>query len=419
MLFFYNSLLYLFKLFSPILFYFSEKGRDWLEGQKFILDALITVEQKYISSKCIWMHCASLGEYEQGKSVLQALKNQYPNHKIILTLFSPSGFKLPATFFYADEVFPLLLDGKNRAKVWIKAIHPEIAIFVKQEFWYHYLKELSLQKIPVFLVSGTISSSLLLNVSIYKNWYLKIGQLFTILFLQSKRDIELASKYGFKNAVLSGNTRVESVLKNKEIQWVNNVLASFTNQSDTIIFGSVWTEDIPYLKHFLEHPLFKNWKIIWAPHDISPKQNKKWTDSFYNIEGLNFFSEVNKSNINSRILILDTMGVLKYAYRYAQLVYVGGGFGKGIHNLLEPIVYQIPVIYGPNHHAFPEATWLIEHGGGFCIHHLEDWKSILEKMHLPAFRINCGMIASSYIAQNMGTIDKILPYLQTVLDKNE
>lgn len=419
MLFFYNILLSLFKLFSPILFYFSAKGRDWLEGQKFISDALITVEQKYISSKCIWMHCASLGEYEQGKSVLQALKNQYPNHKIILTLFSPSGFKLPATFFHADDVFPLLLDGKNRAKVWLKAIHPEIAIFIKQEFWYHYLKELSLQKIPVFLVSGTISSSLLLNISIYKNWYLKIGQLFTILFLQSKRDIDLASKYGFKNAVLSGNTRVESVMKNKEHQWENNVLASFTNQSDTIIFGSTWKEDIPYLKDFIEHPLFKNWKIICAPHDISPKQTKKWWDSFYNIEGIIFFSEVNKSNINSRIMILDTMGVLKYAYRYAQVVYVGGGFGKGIHNLLEPIVYQIPVIYGPNHQAFPEATWLIERGGGFCIHHLEDWRSILDKMHLHSFRNNCGMIASSYITQNMGTIGKIMPYLQTILDKNE
>lgn len=419
MLIFYHFLLLLFKSTAPFFLGFSAKGRDWLEGQKIISNAIGSLENKYISSKCIWMHCASLGEYEQGKPLLQELKGRFPDYKIVLTVFSPSGFKLEPSFFDADDVCPLLLDGKNEARKWIKAVHPQIAIFVKQEFWYHYLKELNLQKIPVFLISGTISNSILLKFGLYKNWYLKLTELFTILFLQSKIDFDRAKNYGLTNAMLSGNTRVDSVWKNKEFQWENTVLASFTHESNTFIFGSAWTEDIPLLNHLLENPLFKSWKIIWAPHDISLQHINRLKEALPKNEGIQLFSESNTSDIKSRILVLNTIGILKYAYRYAQLVYVGGGFGKGIHNLLEPIVYQIPVVFGPNYHAFPEAHHLKMTGGGFCAENLAAWKLILDKLENPVFRNQCGMIASSYIVQNMGTINNILPYLYTVLDKKE
>jgi 3-deoxy-D-manno-octulosonic-acid transferase len=166
-------------------------------------------------------------------------------------------------------------------------------------------------------------------------------------------------------------------------------------------------------------PLFKKWKIIWAPHDISPKQKNILLDALDDKKSIIFLSDANLEVQNNRILVLDTIGMLKYAYRYAKLVYVGGGFGKGIHNLLEPMVYHLPVVFGPNHLAFPEARYLVENGGGFCINNLKDWDAVLEKLNIPAFRDNCGIIASSYIAGNMGTMDKILPYLYTVLDKNE
>jgi len=419
MLFLYNILLYFFKTLAPSFLYFSSKGREWLEGQKKISGAIVSIEHKYISSKCIWMHCASLGEYEQGKPVLWALKEKYPDHKLILTFFSPSGFKLPAAFFLADDVYPLPLDGEKAAKTWIMAIHPEIAIFVKQEFWYHYLRELNLQKIPVFLISGTMSSSSLLKFPFYKNWYLNICRFFNILFLQSEKDVVIAANYPLENALLSGNTRVDSVIKNKELEWKNEIINSFTSQSDVIFFGSAWPVDIPILQHFMANPLFKKWKIIWAPHDISPKQKNILLDALDDKKSIIFLSDANLEVQNNRILVLDTIGMLKYAYRYAKLVYIGGGFGKGIHNLLEPMVYHLPVVFGPNHLAFPEARYLVENGGGFCINNLKDWDAVLEKLNIPAFRDNCGIIASSYIAENMGTMDKILPYLYTVLDKNE
>lgn len=419
MLFFYNLLLYFFNRLAPLCLFFSAKGRSWVEGQRYISGLLTSMELEYSSSKCIWMHCASLGEYEQGKPVLLALKEKYPDYLIILTFFSPSGFKLPSSFFLADAVFPLPLDGEKVAKKWIKAIHPEIAIFVKQEFWYHYLKELNFQKIPVFLLSGTMSSSLLLKFPFYKNWYVNICQYFTKLFLQSEKDVAIATNYQLANALLSGNTRVDSVIKNKELEWKNEVINSFASQSDVIFFGSSWLADIPYLQHFLANPLFKNWKIIWAPHDISLKQKSVLMNALVDKKSVQFLSDGDKALRNNRILVLDTIGMLKYAYRYAKLVYVGGGFGKGIHNLLEPMVYHLPVVFGPNHLAFPEARYLVENGGGFCINHLKDWDAVLEKLSIPTFREHCGIIASSYIAENMGTLDNILPFITIWLDKNE
>jgi 3-deoxy-D-manno-octulosonic-acid transferase len=286
---------------------------------------------------------------------------------------------------------------------------------VKQELWFHFLNELKLQKIPVFLVSGTISSSLL-KMPVYTSWYVKMCRLFSVLFLQNTEDIDLAKKYNLHNTVLAGNSRVDSVKKNKEVSWENEIIEAFTLGSDTIIFGSTWSEDIPFLQYFLANSAYKNWKIIWAPHEISSLQINLLFSAVKDENSIKRFTNVSEYTGNERILLLDTLGILKYAYRYAQLAYVGGGFGKGIHNLLEPIVYEIPVIFGPKFKAFPEAHFLVENGGGFSIKNVKDWQRILEKLIEPDYRNNVGMIASSYIVQNMGTMDKILPYISEVLD---
>ncbi len=399
----------------PVLALFSKKWALWTDGQKQTKNSISAIDALCSSSKCVWVHCASLGEYEQVKPILLEIKSRFPECLIILTFFSPSGFNRPSSFFQADAVFPLPLDGQKVAKAWINALRPSLVLFVKQELWFHYLNELKLQKIPVFLVSGTLSSSLL-KMSVYSSWYVKMCHLFSVLFLQNTEDIDLAKKYNLHNTVLAGNSRVDSVKNNKEVAWENEIIEAFTLGSDTIVFGSTWPVDIPYLQDFLSNPAYKNWKIIWAPHEISSHQINLLCSSLKDETSIILFSKASEGTGNERILLLDTLGMLKYAYRYARLAYVGGGFGKGIHNLLEPIVYEMPVIFGSNFKAFPEAHFLVENGGGFSIKNVKDWQFVLEKLLDPENRHKVGLIASSYIVQNMGTVDKILPYISEVLD---
>jgi 3-deoxy-D-manno-octulosonic-acid transferase len=398
----------------PVLALFSKKWALWTDGQKLTKKSISSIKTLCSSSNCVWVHCASLGEYEQAKPILVEIKRRFPEYLIILTFFSPSGFNRPSSFFQADAVFPLPLDGQKVAKFWINALRPSLVIFVKQELWFHYLNELNLQKIPVILVSGTLSSSLL-KMPVYSSWYVKMCHLFSVLFLQNTKDIELAKKYNLHNTILAGNSRVDSVKFNKEVSWENEIIKAFTLDSDTIIFGSTWSVDIPFLQDFLANSAYKNWKIIWAPHEISSHQINLLFSAVKDEKSIILFSKASEATGVERILFLDTLGMLKYAYRYVQLAYVGGGFGKGIHNLLEPIVYEMPVIFGPNFKAFPEAHFLVENGGGFSIKNVKDWKLVLEKLIDPEDRHKVGMIASSYIVQNMGTVDKILPYLCEVL----
>jgi len=399
----------------PVLALFSKRWGAWTDGQKQTKNSISAIDALCSSSKCVWVHCASLGEYEQVKPILFEIKSRFPEYLIILTFFSPSGFYRPSSFFQADAVFPLPLDGQKVAKSWINALRPSLVLFVKQELWFHYLNELNLQKIPVILVSGTLSSSLL-KMPVYSLWYVKICRLFSVLFLQNTKDMELAKKYNLHNTILAGNSRVDSVKKNKEVSWENEIIKDFTLDSDTIIFGSTWPEDIPFLQYFLANSAYKNWKIIWAPHEISSHQINLLFSYVKDEKNIILFSKASEATGNERILLLDTLGMLKYAYRFAQLAYVGGGFGKGIHNLLEPIVYEMPVIFGPNFKAFPEAHFLVENGGGFSIKNVKNWQFVLEKLMDPEDRHKVGLIASSYIVQNMGTVDKILPYISEVLD---
>ena len=415
MLLLYNFLLFIVDLCLPVLALFSKKWALWTDGQKQTKNSISAIDALCYSSKCVWVHCASLGEYEQVKPILLEIKSRFPEYLIILTFFSPSGFNRPSSFFQADVVFPLPLDGQKVAKAWINTLRPSLVLFVKQELWFHYLNEMNLQKIPVFLVSGTLSSSLI-EMPFYSSWYVKMCRLFSVLFLQNTEDIDLAKKYNLHNTVLAGNCRVDSVKNNKEVAWENEIIEAFTLGSDTIVFGSTWPVDIPFLQDFLSNPAYKNWKIIWAPHEISSHQINLLCSSLKDEKSIILFSKASEATGNERILLLDTLGMLKYAYRYAQLAYVGGGFGKGIHNLLEPIVYEIPVIFGPNFKAFPEAHFLVENGGGFSIKNVKDWQLVLEKLMDPEDRHNVGLIASSYIVQNMGTVDKILPYISEVLD---
>lgn len=403
------------RMVLPVLVLFSKKWALWTDGQKLTQNSISLIKTLRSSSKCVWVHCASLGEYEQIKPILMEIKSRFPEYLIILTFFSPSGFNRPSSFFQADAVFPLPLDGQKVAKDWINAVRPSMVLFVKQEFWFHYLNELNLQKIPLILVSGTLSSSLL-KMPVYSSWYKKICRLFSVLFLQNTKDIELAKKYNLHNTVLAGNSRVDSVKNNKEVPWENEIIKAFTLDSDTIIFGSTWPVDIPFLQDFLSNPAYKNWKIIWAPHEISSHQINLLFSFVMDEKSIILFSKASETTGNERILLLDTLGMLKYAYRYANLAYVGGGFGKGIHNLLEPIVYEIPVVFGPNFKAFPEAHFLVENGGGFSIKNVKDWQLVLEKLLIQEDRHKVGMIASSYIVQNMGTMNKILPFISEVLD---
>lgn len=360
-LFFYNIFLWLFRLGTFLSSPFNAKAKLWTSGRRNIFAALENTIKP--GKPVIWIHCASLGEFEQGRPLIEKIKNSYSGYRVLLTFFSPSGYEVRKGYEGADWVFYLPMDGPRNAKRFLEIVKPSLVIFVKYEFWYYYLKKIKYRNIPLVLVSALFRK----DMSFFK-WYgaiqRKILSRFDHLFVQDEASKQLIDGIGLSHICsVSGDTRFDRVIEIAEQVRSFPLIESFTRAGQTIIAGSTWPEDEEVLEKAFRLSQVSSLKLIIAPHEISEKHISDLRQLF---PGAVLYSELaSVGSAHSNILIIDNIGMLAHLYKYGTFAYIGGGLRKsGIHNVLEAAVYDKIVLFGPYYGKYSEAVGLVQAGGG-------------------------------------------------------
>ncbi len=404
----YSLIIHLYAFFIELISPFHKKARLMRLGQwktNGILREKIDRNAKYI-----WFHASSLGEFEQGRPLIEKIKAEHPEYKILLTFFSPSGYEVRKNYGGADVVCYLPFDTPYRVKKFLDLSKPVMAIFIKYEFWDNYLSELKRRNIPVYIVSAIFRKEQLF-FKWYGGMYRKVLSYFTHIFVQDDSSRELLSKYGVTNVSVFGDTRfdrVQDVYKNtKQVPMVD--LFVNNNRSDnqlTMVAGSSWQQDEEvYLNYFNEHPELK---LIIAPHEIH-KDHLMHIESMLKRPSIRLSEATEKDIKGKSCLIVDSFGLLSSIYRYGDLAYIGGGFGAGIHNVLEAAVYGIPVIFGPKYQKFKEARDLLQVGGAFSITDEKTFESKMEELSTYRDLLEAaGAAAGDFVKSNIGATNRII-----------
>lgn len=404
MFFLYNLLTLLAGFLLKIVALFSHKIRLFTDGRKTVFNTL----QQNINpqDKTIWFHSASLGEYEQGLPVMEKIKQKYPDHKIVLTFFSPSGYEIRKNTKAADVVVYLPLDTAANAKKFMALVHPDMAFFIKYEFWPNYLKELKKANTPTYLISGLMRKDQVF-FKWYGGFYRKALQTFTRFFVQDNNSKELLQGAGFHNVMISGDTRFDRVSEILERDNSLPFVQEFKNNKITMVAGSSWPKDESMFTDFINSS--NNTKFIIAPHNIKTEQIQELKNSITKKTVL--FSEKEGKNLAEYdVFIIDTIGILSKVYSYADLAYVGGGFGtSGLHNILEPAAFGIPIVIGPNHSKFPEAIAMTHMGGCIAVKDKTEMEETLSSLvYDDDYRHEKGHIAGTFVSMNRGAVKRIM-----------
>ncbi|MFT3908709.1 MAG: glycosyltransferase N-terminal domain-containing protein [Ferruginibacter sp.] len=401
---FYNLSLFLFSTGIRIASLFNHKAKLSARGRnKFPVIPL--------HDKVIWMHCASLGEFEQGRPVLEAMRKKYPSYKIVLSFFSPSGYEIRKNYAGADSVIYLPIDNIINAKRLISSINPSLVIWVKYEYWYYYLTELKKRAIPVILVSGIFRDS-----QPFFKWYGGIWKemlgCFDQIFVQNESSKDLLQQIGIeKNVSVGGDTRFDRVITIAEKREPVQHIMGFVAGKQVLVAGSTWEDDEIELIHYVKaHPEIK---FIVAPHEIDEENIDDVKKEFPNAI---LYSQVATGIVvpeNINVLIIDNIGMLSKLYQYADITYVGGGFGKdGIHNILEAAVYGKPVIFGPVYEKFAEAKELVKAGGAFSINNALELEALLDNLFKNRMELKkTGDTAGAYVYSKQGATNKVMDYV--------
>jgi 3-deoxy-D-manno-octulosonic-acid transferase len=405
MLFLYNLTIYIAGFFLRIIALFSPKIKLFVEGRKNVFSIL--EEKIKADDKTIWFHSASLGEYEQGLPVIEKIKEKYPSHKIIVTFFSPSGYEVRKNNTTADVTIYLPLDTKSNAKRFLKLVHPEFAFFIKYEFWLNYLKELEKSKTPTYLISGIFRDSQMF-FKWYGGFYRKALNAFTYFFVQNESSKQKIESIGFKNVIVSGDTRFDRVNAILERDNRLDFIENFKNNKPTIVIGSSWPKDEALLIEYINQAP-ENVKFIIAPHNIKPDQILDLLSKITKPTIL-FSEKENKDLSTYNVFIIDTIGILTKIYSYGTIAYVGGGFGNpGIHNILEPATFGIPIVIGPNYSNFVEAIDLVEIGGCLSISTNTELKTVFDQLlNDKSFFEEKSKICKSFIQDHKGATETIM-----------
>jgi 3-deoxy-D-manno-octulosonic-acid transferase len=404
MFFIYNLLVIIASALLKLVALFSPKIKLFVDGRKHVFLTLKHNIQP--GDKTIWFHSASLGEYEQGLPVMEKIREQYPNHKIVLTFFSPSGYEIRKNTKAADVVVYLPMDTAANARKFMKFVHPEMAFFIKYEYWPNYLKILKETSVPTYLISGIFRKNQVFFKG-YGGFYRQALKTFTHFFVQDANSKELLQSIGHHNVTVSGDTRFDRV---SEILQRDNSLPfieEFIDGKMTIVFGSSWPKDEAMFTDFINSA--PNTKFIIAPHTIGADHIQQIKNNIRR-KTVVFSEKEGKRLAEYDVFIIDTIGILGKIYSYADVAYVGGGFGtSGLHNILEPAAFGIPVVIGPNHAKFPEAAAMIHFGG--CVE-AEDKASLedifSELVHNDDHRHETGFKAGTFINMNRGAVGVIM-----------
>ena len=405
----YNILTYITGFHLKIIAKFNIKLRLGVEGRKNTLKVLISNISD--QDKVLWFHCASLGEYEQGLPVFEEMKNHYSNHKIVLSFFSPSGFEIRKNNPITSTVVYLPLDTRQNAKTFLNLAHPDLVVFVKYEIWPNYLNELYRRKIKVVLISALFRKDQS-YFKFYGTWMRKSLQAFNHFFVQNSNSKELLESIGYNNVSVSGDTRFDRVSNQLNIDNTLDFIKHFKQDKLCVVAGSTWSEDEKLLINYINSSS-DNTKFIIAPHNIKSYQIETLKTSIE--KNTILYSEKDKSDISScQILIIDTIGILSKIYSYADIVYIGGAYGKtGLHNTLEAAVFEVPIIIGKHYEKFPEAHQMIKGGGMFSILNQTEFNSTLNSLLLNTEkREQSGKANAAYIIKNRGAVIQIMDYIR-------
>ena len=380
-----------------------------MDGRKSVLKVL----QQNISAtdKTIWIHCASLGEFEQGVPIIEELKKLKPAYKIVISFFSPSGYEIKKNTPLADVVVYLPMDTAKNAKKFITAIHPSFGIFVKYEFWPNYLFELEKNNIPTLLISGVFRENQIFFKS-YGSFMRKALGSFEHFFLQDKNSEILLNNIAIKNTTVSGDTRFDRVSHQIEIDNTLKFAEEFKGDSLCIVCGSTWPEDEAVLIDYINNAP-ENVKFIVAPHKIENDKIEAFTEKLTKQKVI-LHSQKNEVNLAEySVLIIDCIGLLTKLYSYADIAYVGGAMGKtGLHNILEPATFGIPIVIGKNYNDFPEAIRLSNLAGLYSVKNKSETNEILDKLiNNKNFRTKTGMICGHFVNKNTGATAQIINYI--------
>ena len=409
MFYLYNILIYFSGFLLKIVALFSPKIKLFVNGRKFVFDTLSNKIKT--SDRTIWFHAASLGEYEQGLPVLEKIKLKYPDHKIIVTFFSPSGFEVRKNNNVADVTVYLPLDSKSNARKFLDIVHPEMVFFIKYEFWPNYLNELKKLEIKTYLISGIFRKKQAF-FKWYGGFYRNALQTFEYFFVQNENSKKLLRSIGFNNVKVSGDTRFDRVVSILERDNSLDFIEDFKNNTTTIVIGSSWPKDEEFLINYINNAA-KNIKFIIAPHNIHSVQIRELKNSIS--KKIVLFSEIENKNLSDfDVFIIDTIGVLTKIYSYADIAYVGGGFGNpGVHNILEPATFGIPIVIGPNFSHFAEAVALVHQKGCISISNQTELNDTFDSLLANEdIRIEKGHICSTFVQMNKGATQIILTHLR-------
>lgn len=392
---------------------FHRKAKQWLSGRKAIFKRL---EERFHNNDrpVAWFHSASLGEFEQARPVIEAFRTQYPDHRILVTFFSPSGYEIRKNYPGADDIFYLPADTRKNARRFLAITKPSIVFFVKYEFWFHYLDELKKQHIHTVLFSAIFRQGQPF-FSKYTDFYRNILSSFSYLFVQDNTSVELLKGISFDNVQNIGDTRFDRVKQLSEGKKDIPVAKTFKGSSPVFIVGSAWDADMEVLIPMINNVQFNGLKFIIAPHEIHEEEIKGWQQKINKKSIL--YSEANEQNVaDNDILIINNIGLLSSLYQYAEYAWIGGAYGKGLHNILEAATYGMPVFFGTKYQKFREAKELIKEGAAFSVKDTEAFvQTFLPVWKAETLRNELAATARNYVLKNTGATETLMHYLSTHL----
>jgi len=411
--FFYNLIVLIASVFIKLLAVFNPKLKLFVNGRKEVFPFLEKVIAE--EDQVVWFHCASLGEFEQGRPLIEQLKKEFPSYKIVLTFFSPSGYELSKNYKHADVISYLPIDCVSNAKKFLKILHPSLAIFVKYEFWPNILRELNRSNIPTLLVSGIFRPNQVF-FKFYGSWMRRLLRVFTHIFVQDRVSEELLKNIHLTDVTLAGDTRFDRVSAILERDNTLDFINEFKGNAHVLVAGSTWKDDEDLLASYINQKADNKEKFIIAPHNINRDSIKDLKNSFSKKTVL-FSKKENVDLSQYQVFIIDTIGILTKIYSVAHLAYVGGGYTKsGIHNILEPATFGVPIIIGPNYAKFKEARDLIELKVCISVGNQEEFTNTLRQFKEEhTYRKTTGSTAQNYIKSNIGATEKVLRYLRSIL----
>ncbi len=416
----YSTVIYIYGAFLYLAALFNPKASKWVKGRKKYFTHLDAALNNYTENTNLthtaWFHCASLGEFEQGRPIMESFRLKHPEYKIIVSFFSPSGYEVRKNYTGAHIITYLPLDTPRNARLFIEKVKPDIVFYIKYEFWFNMLTYLQQQKIPTLLVSAIFRPEQHF-FAWYGAWSRKLLSGFTHLFVQNEASVRLLSSVGINNVSISGDTRFDRVAQIAQSPFENKIAETFSHKKITMVAGSTWPADEALIIAMMDE-ISDRIRLIIAPHEIHEAHLSSLMQAFKGKAVR--YSQTNETEVNdASILIIDSIGMLSHLFRFGALAYIGGGFGVSIHNILEPATFGLPIFFGPKMQKFKEAHDLVKLNSAFIV---TNEKELTEKVKLlldDAEQLELASVQSkNYVIQNTGATSMVIEFAENLVTEH-